>query len=60
MPGNTYNLTKRTELAELVSKKKPVIIKFTGLIFTILHMVSLPLSVFVRIVLSQTFVIKIR
>jgi len=30
MPGNTYNLTKRTELAELVSKKKPVIIKFTA------------------------------
>ena len=30
MPGNTYNLTKRTELAELVSEKKPVIIKFTA------------------------------
>ena len=30
MPGNTYNLTKRTELSELVSKKKPLIIKFTA------------------------------
>tara|TARA_B100000963_G_scaffold269541_1_gene237673 strand:+ start:1786 stop:2121 length:336 start_codon:yes stop_codon:yes gene_type:complete len=30
MPGNTYNLTKRTELKELVSKKKPLIIKFTA------------------------------
>ncbi len=30
MPGNTYNLTKRTELRELVSKKKPLIIKFTA------------------------------
>ena len=30
MPGNTYNLTKRTELAELVLKKKPLIIKFTA------------------------------
>ena len=30
MPGNTYNLTKRSELKELVSKKKPVIIKFTA------------------------------
>ena len=29
MPGNTYNLTKRTELKELV-KKKPLIIKFTA------------------------------
>ena len=30
MPGNTYNLTKRVELKELVSKKKPLIIKFTA------------------------------
>ena len=30
MPGNTYNLTKRTELKELVLKKKPLIIKFTA------------------------------
>ena len=30
MPGNTYNLTKRSELKELVSKKKPLIIKFTA------------------------------
>ena len=30
MPGNTYNLTKRSELKELVSKKKPIIIKFTA------------------------------
>ena len=30
MPGNTYNLTKRSELKELVSKNKPVIIKFTA------------------------------
>ena len=30
MPGNTYNLTKRTELRELVSKNKPLIIKFTA------------------------------
>ncbi len=30
MPGNTYNLTKRTELKELVQKKKPLIIKFTA------------------------------
>ena len=30
MPGNTYNLTKRAELRELVSKNKPLIIKFTA------------------------------
>ena len=30
MPGNIYNLTKRSELKELVSKKKPLIIKFTA------------------------------
>ena len=30
MFGNTYNLTKRTELKELVEKKKPLIIKFTA------------------------------
>ncbi len=30
MPGNTYNLTKRSELKELVQKKKPLIIKFTA------------------------------
>ena len=30
MPGNTYNLTKRVELKELVSKKNPLIIKFTA------------------------------
>jgi len=30
MPGNTYNLTKRVELKELVQKKTPLIIKFTA------------------------------
>lgn len=30
MPGNTYNLTKRVELKELVQKKNPLIIKFTA------------------------------
>ena len=30
MPGNTYNLTKRSELRELVSRNEPIIIKFTA------------------------------
>jgi len=30
MPGNTYNLTKRSQLKDLISKKNPIIIKFTA------------------------------
>ena len=30
MPGNTYTLTKRTEIKRISFTKKPLIIKFTA------------------------------